>query len=372
MTVALTDLLVAQTKDQIVTIQLNLLTLAGFPATSWQSGSVPLTLVQADAQTLSDMTATISLVAAGGLLDLSSGGWLDLLATSHYNQTRKPAVFTQGTIVLTDTGGGGPYTITANQLWAGLPAGVIRFNNTAGGTLPKNGTLSLAWQAEFAGVAYNQPNGAVTSLLTPLPGVTVANPDPGTGTWVTQQGVDAEADASLKVRCKAQWPTLGGGATALVYQGWALTAAPTVTRVNVLENTPAGGQVTIYCAGPSAGSSSADVATVAAYIATRRPLCVTVTVSAASNLTVAVTGTVTVQTAFLASAQAAFAAAVTAYTTTLAIGATVKLWDFDNLLKIQGVTNVTSLQLNATAVDINLATNQAATFTISGLTWSAV
>ena len=372
---SLSDYIVPLTKDQIVAGQLNLLALAGFPATSWQAGSVPLTLVQADAATLADVTATIANVAQGGYLNTAAGPWLDLLGVSSYGLTRNAAIVTQGNLLLTDRGGGGPYTITAGQLYAASPDGKYRYTNVTGGTLAQSGTLSLLWQGESAGSSYNLPIGGITSLVTPLPGVVVSNPDNGTGlgTWITQQGVNAESDDSYKIRCSARWPSLGGGATALAYKGWALTAAPTVTRVNVLESTPVSGSVTIYCAGPNGASSSADVAAVNAYIQVRRPLCVTVIVNASVNLPIAITGTVFVSTTSLLTAKAAFSAVLTTYQTSLPVGGAVYLARIVELLMDTfGVVNVTGLLLNGFSIDIQLATQQTAVFDVSGITWAGV
>lgn len=379
--VALSDLIAPQTQSTITTLQLNMLQLAGFPATSWQSGSVPLSLIQADTSTLAQMTTTVANLAAGGLLAawlpgwtgiVPPDGWLDLLAGSHYAVTRKPAVATQGLMLLQDVGGGGPYTITVGQLYAQTAAG-LQFVNTSGGTLIKGGTgasgLQLSWQATTAGSAANIPNGSSLSLATPLPGVTISNPDPGSGTWITQSGVDAESSASLAARCSSKWATLGSGAVASAYQYWAITSTPTVTRVNVLENTPSGGQVTVVCAGSAGASSSADVASVNAYIQPLRPLCVTVNVIAATNMPITLQGVVSVRASQLAAAQAAFAANVATYASNLPIGATVYLAKLVDLaMSISGVVNV---QYTNPLGDTPMSYMNVATFT-NNILWSPV
>jgi uncharacterized phage protein gp47/JayE len=370
--VALADLIVPLPQSTIIATQLGILQLAGFPVTSWQSGSLPLTLIQADAQTLADMSSSVSLATAGGLISLATGGWMDLIASSHYQLPRKSAVVLLGLMTLSDTGGGGPFTITPFQLYAGPPAGALRYQNTTGGTLPKNGTLQLAWQAEVAGSAYNLANGAVTSLLTPLPGVTVANPDPqnGSGTWVTQAGTDAESDASLGGRCTQRWSTLGGGAPVATYQFWAVTSTPTVTRVQVLENTPQGGSVTLYCAGSSQASSAADVAAVNTYIQAVRPLCVTVIVAASNNRTITLAAVVTVKAAQLQAAQAQFNTNLNAIATSLPIGATVYFARLIDLFEsIAGVVNVV---VSTPSADVVMNQGDVAIFATSGVVWTSV
>lgn len=374
---SLSDLIIPLTQSSLTTTQLNLLALAGFPVTSWQTGSVPLSLIQADTQTLASLSQTIANVAAGGLLATSpslapTGGtspWTDLIAQSHYNLLRKQPVATQGLFLLSDPNSAGPFTISAFQLFAQSVNG-LQFQNSASGTLPKGGTLSLVFQATTPGSAYNLANNTALTLLTPLPGVTVSNPDPGngTGTWITVQGADAESEPSLVSRCQARWPGLGGGANIPVYQAWALAASPTVTRAQVLENTPSGGQVTIYCAGTSGASPSADVTTVNAYIQPLRPLCVTVNVLAATNNPFTVSGTVNVKAASKTSAQATWATNLAAYSAGLPIGATVYNSKIVDLIQsIPGVQNINGL----TPSNTTQSQNQVAVFT-DNLTWVSV
>lgn len=381
---SLQDLTNPPTAAQILQTQLALLALAGFPTTAWQSGSVPLTELQADAQTLQSLAGTIASIAAGGLLATAPalappGGvspWMDLIALGNYGLTRKPAVPAIGQLVLTDVHSAGPFTITVGQLIASDANGNL-FTNTTAGTIPKGGSPSppLVFQAQVAGTASNAANGAITTLVTPLPGVTVSNPSiGGTNTWLTQQGVNVESDASLVLRCQGRWPGLGGGATTAVYTAWALTPTPNVTRVRVLENTPQGGQVTIYCAGPSGGASPADVATVQAYINGLRPLCVTVNVLAATNVLVAVAGTVTVASAFVSGFNSALNAAFNSYSTSLAVGGTplqaggnfgVPLAQLYEM--IQSLPGVQNVNLTSPSGDTVLSLNQSATFSLSGL-----
>lgn len=375
--VALSDLVVVPTQSAILTTQLQMLQLAGLPSTSWQSGSVPISLIQADAQTLYQTGGTIANIAAGGLVaawlpgwigTVPPSGWLDLLASSHYQLTRKPAIPTQGSMLLTDVGGGGPYTITTSQLYGQTAIGT-QYVNTAGGTLPKNGTLSLPWQATVAASSANLPNNTPLSLATPIPGVALTNPDPGPGTWITQSGTDAETDFSLATRCTQKWATIGGGATAAAYQFWAITSTPAVTRVYVAENTPSGGQVMTVCAGSAGASSAADVASVNAYIQTVRPLCVQVQVVAATNLPLNLVGIVSVRASALASAQAQFASNLATYASNQPVGATVYLAKLIDLaMSIPGVVNV---NYSNPVGDTPIAYFNVPTFT-QNLVWTAV
>lgn len=378
---SLSDLTTPLSATTVLQAQLALLALAGFPASSWQSGSVPLTELQADAQTLASLSQTIANIAGGGLIQTAPAlalpgavsPWMDLIAFGHYGLTRKPAVATQGTMVLKDVAGAGPFTIAPFQLFCQDVNGRI-FQNIAGGTLPRSGTLPLTWQAQTPGAANNLPNGQTLSLITTLPGVTIANPDPGGGNWITQQGVDIESDTSLVLRCQGQWPGLGGGATVPVYTKWALTPAPGVTRVLTLENTPQGGQVTVYCAGSAGGAVPADVTAVQAYINGLRPLCVTVNVLAAINTPIVIAGTVTVAASQLQTAQSLFGTGIQQYGQLIPVGGTplsvggpsgVPLAQLIEI--IQTCPGVQNVALTSPAADTVLAQNQIATFTTSGL-----
>lgn len=356
--VALSDLIVPQSASSIITTQLALLQLAGFPVNSWQSGSVPLSLIQADASTLASLSQTISNIASGGLLSLATGGYLDLIAGSHYGLTRKPAVGTIGTMALTDAQSAGPFTITIGQLVAA--SGNLLFSNTTGGTLNRGSTLSLVWACQTPGqsIGQNLTTPTPLTLVTPLPGVTVTNPpNAGTSTWITTQGSDAESDSSLVTRCMARWPGLGGGATALVYQAAAIASSLTITKASVL---PGNGIVTIYVAGPAGGSQSGDVALAQAAITAIQPLCVIATVLPASNVAVTVAGTYSGSTA-----PNSVSAALSSYAAGIGIGGTVVLSKLIQTIMEQ--TGVTNVSLSSPGADIMMGTNQVAQFGTSGL-----
>lgn len=367
--VALADLIQPQSASAIISTQLALLqTLGGFPVNSWQQGSVPLALIQADASTLASLSTTISNIASGGLVSLATGGWLDLIALSHYGLTRKPAAATVGTIILTDTQSAGPFTITAGQLIISNGTTGQTYQNTTAGTLLKGSTLSLTWTAQTPGIAGNATVGSTWTMVTALPGVTVTNPaNANSSDWITTQGADAELDASLVLRCQARWPGLGGGTTSLVYQAAAIASSNTITRAGVVGGN---GSVTVYVAGANGGSGAADVAVAQAAITAMTPLCVTSTVLPANNLSIPVSGNYRVTAALLTSATQAVSKALIAYAGTVAIGGTVLVNKVVQTIMDQaGVLNVT---LTAPAVDVALGSNQVAVFDTSLLTFTGV
>jgi len=365
----LQDLLTVQSQAQIQSTYLALLQLAGFPTTGYQSGSVPLTLANLATQALADMTGTVQNVAASGFLQSWQTGalytpadaWLDLKALSDYQLLRNVGQQCIRTVQLTDVGGGGPYTIAPGQLTVSTSgaAGVLTYTNTTGGTLPKSGTIPLTFSASSVGAAYNVPDGTITVLTTPLPGVQITYPAGITAQSITTSGADGEPSSALATRCASRWATIGGGASTNAYTFWATTAAPAITRVQVLEATPIGGQVTIYCAGPSGPAGTADVATVQTYVGAPfsqtgvRPLCVKVNVLAATAYPIVLSGTVNVASSQLATATSTIASALVAFSQTTKIGGTIYLSVLIDLVqKVAGVQNV---NLSSPVADVNLS-----------------
>ncbi len=372
MAATLEELLTVPTSDENLAAYLTQATAAGFPATSWQSGSVPRTLLEIEATTHAALRESIREIASGGLLDLATGGWLTLLAASQFDLARTAAVKTQGLATLTAAAGAGPYTITARTLWIS-DASDRRYTNATGGTLSTGGTLQLTWEAEYGGAAYNVANGAITTMVTPLAGVTVANPNPGTGSWITQSGADEEADAALRSRCRNRWALLGTGSTVDAYTYWALAGSNEVRRVSVREHDNLGvtadGHVSVIMAGSTGGVSGAAVTAVTSYIAARRPLCATVHVASATTKAVTVSGTATVAIAFSAAAKAAVSTNLTSLASEIAIGGTVyKSAVIEAVMAAPGMVNYAP---TLPAGDTALAYNEVVQFTDS-LTWAEV
>ncbi len=173
----LTTLITAETITQIRNRLIAKLQAKDLPTTDWGSGTPERTMYEMSADVLFDLfSELLPQIVRGGLVELATGDWLSLLGEQNYQLTRNAAVTTEGTIRLTSAAGSGPYTITAYQLWATDSTGK-RFNNTAGGVLGAGpATLDLAWRGESTGTAYNVAAGTITTLVTPLPGVTVNNP----------------------------------------------------------------------------------------------------------------------------------------------------------------------------------------------------
>lgn len=339
-----------------------------FPVTSWQPGSVPLTLAEVVAEALEDLARTHLAIAKGGLLDEAEGDWLTLLARNVYGLERKGAISARGTVVLTDAANAGPFNVAVGQLWV-VSASGKRFTNRQAGILNPSGTLALEFAAESPGSSFNVGNGTIHTLATPLAGVTVDNPDPGSGTWLTTQGVDEEIDEDLRTRCKERWSALGIGATAEGYASWARSASPNVTRISVRVSPTIAGQVDVFLAGPSGAVDGPTVAAVDAYVQARVPLTSTAVVAAATNVLVTVEGTVTVAAAQLAAAQVEAAANLDEMFSTLGLGATVYVAEI--IQRVMSAIGAKNFVLVQPAADVVLGPDEVATLT-QALTWVAV
>jgi hypothetical protein len=411
------------------------------PTTSWQSGGAFRTIVEIEAQALADLSALVAAIAASGLTTTSTGSWLDLLANNFYALTRNQATFTAGTMNLAAAVGAGPYSVTTGSMFVADPAGHL-FTNTTSGTVPQGcaawaagtftlntrvtnginiyictqtgtsvtgptgtgtnfadgGTalwswqstsyLQLVWQAALSGSAYNVGNNAVTTITAgTLPGVTVSNPDPGSGTWITSAGANIETDSALAVRCQARWPALSQSAgTAAVYTLWALSAeqaaglGTTITRTLVQPDPSIAGRVQVYLATATGAAGSGAVTAANNYIQARIPLVSTANVQAASAIAQTVTGTVNYFSTktTLAVVQAAVQTALAAYIAGVALGSdavgTVKVYwsEVESVCgTVFGMRNVNML-LNGGTSDSALTTGQVATLTLGSITYNGV
>lgn len=372
MSVALSDLLKTLTKDDVLSTLLGFLKLVGFQVTAWQPGSVGRHLIEKFSELGADWTAIVRDTAAGGFLEIAKKDWLTKYAASAYGLTRNNAVFAQGSIVFTDTGGA-PLTWSAGQLIAESTTGK-RFVNTTGGTLNAGSTLTLSFKAESPGSAYNVSNGTITRLVTPIAGVTLSNPAiSGTDVWFTTSGTDVESDDSLRERCRTQWGALGSGANRDAYIYWARKGSTEVTRVHVQEHYPTDGKVGVFVAGASGVLPTSAVTAVSTYVQARRPLCVTVAVTNATALAVALVGAITYRsTVALATVQAAVAEAVLTLSKTKSLGGGY-VYRSEIIAAIKNVDGVINVSLTTPAADVALGLSEVPSFgnTTSAFTWTA-
>jgi len=325
MSLSLAQLRTTMTRDECLTSILGTLETLGFAATSWQSGGVVRTLLTAVAQVYSDMTSVVDAMSRACFNVDSTGDALTALSLSHYDNTRAAATYCSGLATLTCAAAAGPYVVAVGQLQASDSTNGYTYRNTTGGVLAAGGTLQLAWQAEVAGADRNVANNTLTTLNTALAGVTINNPDPGTGIWITSYGTDAETDATLRTRNTSRWSTLSYTSPQDAYVQFALAADSDVTRALVDDDNPGGpGTVWVYCARATATATAGDLVTVGDHIETKRPCTSDVTVLAATELPQNFTATIYITAAYNTTAtQAAIVAARDAYLSSLPIGGTV-------------------------------------------------
>ena len=238
-----TQLRTPVTNDQATQTLIDLLAQLGFPSTSWQEGSIQRTFLEMMAYVYALMTTLVASLVTFCFNELAEAEALTLFSASHYDNTRIAALKTQGLATLTGGATGSfPYTVNIGDLV--ISDGTTTFRNITGGTLAVSSTLLLSWEAETAGSAGNVADNTITTMVTPLAGVTVNNPDPGTGTWVSRLGQDLETNVALRSRNRTKWAALPIETPADGYVYIAQSAVANC-RVEVDDSNP-GGAGTVY------------------------------------------------------------------------------------------------------------------------------
>ncbi len=361
----LSDLQQTRTREEVLNALLMSLQGRGFPVTDWVEGGVTRTLLEAVAAAIADeVSVLVPQVVRAGLLAHAEGEDLDALAENVYGLTRRPAQFAEGRVTLTAEPGMGPYNITAGSFWVGTELG-LRYVALENVTVPAGGSATLRVRAESPGSAYNVAAGAINTVLTPLPGLSVTNPSG----WLDTAGADAETDEQLRERCRLQWPTIGYAHPAEAYEAWALEASPAITRVAVLTHPRGQGTVDVVVYG-AGGIGAADVAAADAYIQARRDLVADVQVYAATPVTVAVSGTVYVTAGLLAQVQTDVQVALDAYAAEVPIGGAI--YNDAIIAAIRSVAGVIDVDLTAPTDDQLLGEVEVPQLDTSGLVYVEV
>lgn len=159
-----------------------------------------VTALDANGQTLPSAEASVAVVAPADTVDLA---WTAVPGAVEYRVYRGTA--TGGPYGLIGTTTAATYRDTGTAAGAAPPA-----TNTTGGT-----TVTLPVRATEPGTAGNLAAGALTVMETPIPGVTVSNPERMLG------GTEVQSDAALVARL-VELHNDRGGATAQRYRTWAL------------------------------------------------------------------------------------------------------------------------------------------------------
>ncbi len=183
-TYLLSELLAIPTADGIFAEIMATLQGLGLPTTDWSVGSPERTFVKLFATALADYAGTATPTqTAGGFVDEANEAWLPYLAQELYDLPRRGGTYTQQRIVLSCIAGAGPVNVTPSEQWfrstignryVGIDPAVLPV------VVPDGGSVAITVQSEHpqdsgGGYNYTDPAGTITTMETPIPGVTCAN-----------------------------------------------------------------------------------------------------------------------------------------------------------------------------------------------------
>lgn len=257
MALTLQDMFTPSDRDTVLASLLQIAEDVGLPveADAWQPGGVYREILVVVAQKLADLTEVTSAIAAGGLLDFASGGWLTLLAKSAFGVDRILKTFGTTTESMTNNSVT-TYVIAAGDLHFLNATTGKTYTNTTGGTLTSGGgTLDVTIIADESGTDSNAVPGDIDSLVTPLLDVVVTNA-------TALSATDDERDSDLKQRCRDKLAALSPNGAAAAYDYFAKSAVRDSDGSNVgvtrVKTTQTNGSVTVYVAnasGPVSGTA---------------------------------------------------------------------------------------------------------------------
>ena len=355
----LSELIVPQTLAETDEVTVALLAASDMPTTSWKVDSVPRVMLGILSELATDVWFTAAQIANGVNLELSRGGWLDLLGRSQFQEVRVAPAIAEGYVTLTDSGGG-PHSVAAGLLTVASSGG-LRFVNVGAVALPLNGSVSVLVRAVGAGAEYNVPTDSITTLVTSLPGVSVTNPAIGiTDTWITAYGADPESDRSYQRRLQAKWGTLSTGSPISAYLYWAYSTTG-VSRAKVDDGNPAGpNTVYVYVDNP------ASVAALQATLDSKAPAGTVATAVAATAFAVTIPAALTVRRGYRSQAEIEATANLVALQNEIDIGGTVVQAEvIERIMAATGMIDVAIGGAWAGSPNIALASDKIPAFTLS-------
>lgn len=287
MTISLASLILTETRAAIYNYALGIATSLGLPVTSWQVGDPTRSLYHVLSAKLAAFESNITGYIKSGFLDHSEDVWLKVNAEQTYGVEVPAATYAETTVVLTN-GSTNLYIIDPGDLTFASAITGKTYRNTTGGTLAVGPatTLSVTVVADEAGSGSSAGATEITRMVTTLDLVTCSNA-------TAAVGIDEQDESVTKQQCRdmqdATSPDGARGAYAYFVRNPDYGGTAAITRVRTYGDSTTG-IVTVYLAGPSGGSSAADVALAQLAIVTWcLPLCITPVASAASNVTIAVT-----------------------------------------------------------------------------------
>lgn len=288
------DLTEELTADEVKTAIYQQLDLLGLETTVWKPGAVVRTLIAVFSVLLSYCTYIIAGIARSGFLYYATGGWLTLLAQYTFNVEREQPSNATGNLTLTNTSGT-PYTLDTDDLIVASPTTSKEYRNADPVTVPAVGQVTTVIRAVEEGSASSAAPHTITSMVTPLAGVTVTNPGVLTG-------LDEETDDALKKRCQQSTAALSPFGPSDAYR-YAATSATRdgvscgVTRIRL--DADGAGNIDVYCATSTGvvpgtvGDLSTDLGVVADDIQRKAvPLGITANIYSCTTVDINVTYTV--------------------------------------------------------------------------------
>lgn len=247
------SMLVPFSRSEALSFLIDYLQTGGFDTDTWQDGEIEKTLLILQAVQVADMSDVVALHAAWSFNETATGEALNLYSRNRYDQEKEPARQTIGLVTFTSTATvpyakdpGGIVVSTAD----GVELELYGDDTTPGNSIviPAGGTVDALVIARKAGASGNVATAAISSLITPLAGVTVSN----TGSpWYTTSGRDEESDASMQRRNTTKWATQTVELIALSYE--AIARAAGASKVYVDDQNPRGaGTIDVLVAGETA------------------------------------------------------------------------------------------------------------------------
>ena len=381
----LSQLLQVPSADELYQDALDFFADLGFSPTNWLTGSLTRGASAFLGLGLAAGARNVALIVQAGLLDLAKGTWLDLLAESHFDETRDLATYATHTVTISSSA-------DMTTPWVIEPGALRVRDSTTGKTFHSTNeeqiTLAagagnsepIPFKADSPGSDYNSATNAIDELVTTKPGASI------TASVQVTSARDDETDPALRQKCRDKWAAnVAIHPPSAAYRYWAITASDEVTRAFVDDTNPDGpGTLRVYLAGDSGTVLAGAVTEADAALQAKKSSTARVQTLNSTELTCALTGTVYYDSSEpLSDFQAAFEGAVDDWFKQEPIGGT----DLDGTKKIyegllsayltgdddDGNARLPSLRLpKFTSGDFAISTGQAAVADYSALSYVAI
>jgi hypothetical protein len=176
-TSTLNDLLAERTAKDEESSLLSVLKDKGFPVTDWRAGGAGETLVKAIAERLAVLDRQVPAATAAGFVALAKGAWLELLAENYYGLIPAQPTFTRQRCLLRCAPGLGPLQVSQGLIVRASGGHHYVYREPETIEVPDdNSQVPVEVEAQEPGSAYADAANTITEVVTPLPGLEVANP----------------------------------------------------------------------------------------------------------------------------------------------------------------------------------------------------